>query len=217
MVKLLLAVYLVTVGSPRDLHIVYPRKGIGMVRSSGVNGVFYDTKTGRFASLLFIDGKWFNWYPDKRKKQIGGLLCRPDGTVLSGYFSLSPNNELLFNGQKVQQKDILWAMTGGGLYISNGKLIPTKEVKKREGWDDRILYHKHFSFLVIFKDGRIGLGVSVGGSSPEAVARQLLKQGAVHFLRLDGGSSTTYWKDRIPPKWMHHGFFIGVKMKTGEK
>lgn len=212
MVTFLLSLILVVTGRGEDLLFVYPKGKVNTeVVCSGVNGAFYDTKTKNFASLIFYKGKWYWWYPDRRFKELGGLVCYSDGRVVGGYFSLTKDNKLLFNGQLFTEKGVEWALTGGGLFLLDGKLVTSREVMRREGFSSYIVYHRWFSFVVVFGDGRIGLGVSLGGNTPEGVARYFKSKGAKFLLRLDGGSSTRYWKDRKPPKGIHHGFALPHK------
>lgn len=213
MFSIVLSILIVASGNGKNMELTVPRRGINaQTVSSGVNGAFFDTKTKNFASLLYFRGKWYWWYPDKRMKQVGGLVCYEDGKVAAGYFSLTQDNKLQFNGRPFTEKGVIWAVSGGGLYVVDGKLIPTSEVRRREKFSSRVYNHPFYSFIVVFKDGKVGLGVSLGSGSPETVARKLLKEkGIVHFLRLDGGSSTKYWIKRRPPYTIHHGFFFPVK------
>ncbi len=208
-------ILIVAIGRGEDVQITVPRKGIGVgVVSSGINGSFYDPPTGRFASLLYFHGKWYSWYPNRRIPKLGGLVCYEDGRVVGGYFSLTKSNILLFNGKPFSEKGVLWALTGGGLYVLNGKLLPLRKVRQEEWFSDlRIYYHRHFSFIFVFREKsggvKVGLGVSKGFGSPERVAQYLSrKYSLLYFLRLDGGSSTTYWRHRPPPNYIHHGFFF---------
>lgn len=212
MITLLLSFILVSSGRGTDLLFVYPKGKVNtQVVSSGVNGSFYDTKTNNFASLIFYKGRWYWWYPDRRVKQLGGLVCYSDGRVVGGYFSLSKDNKLLFNNQPFKEKGVEWAITGGGLFLVDGQIVPSREVMKREGFSSYIVYHRRFAFIVVFKDGTVKLGVSLGSNTPEEIARYYKIKGATYLLRLDGGSSTRYWRDRKPPKGIHHGFAFPSK------
>jgi len=52
---------------------------------AAVNGVFYCTRTGKLASLVWWEGKELGRLSVKCR---GGLVCTKEGTVLAGYFEV---------------------------------------------------------------------------------------------------------------------------------
>lgn len=208
MLPLILSFIIVAEGAPTDL--VFGGKHIKgqlvttdgrildrNIKGCGVNGVFYDTKTDRLASLVVFGGKVYGHYPNKKFKSIGGVVCYKDGKVEFGYFSDDGGK---FNGKPVKWQDVLWAFTGGGLFIKDGRLVGAKDWFRKEPFGRRIYNHNKFSFIALTKDGRLLLGVSYS-APPTTVAKLILNRyNVIGMLRLDGGSSTCHWKGKPAPK-----------------
>jgi hypothetical protein len=172
---------------------------------AAVNGVFFCTKTGYLASLVWWQGKEIAPLPAKVRR--GGLVCYKDGSIEAGYWQWK-GNKLTFNGKEIKPDQTLWALSGGGLWVVNGKALRLKEVKQRETLNDRILTCKDFSFILVWKDRRrVTLGISKNGASPERLAR--IYSGSFYaMLRLDGGRETFYFRNRKKPRWVNNA--IGV-------
>lgn len=175
--------------------------------TSGVNGTFFSTKPPyHLASLVYFNGKKYGEFPASETKRRGGLVCYKDGTVEAGYFTVE-KDMLLWNGRKPEWDKIQWAVTGGGLFLLNGKVFGARDVRRLESLPSRVVYHTHYSFIAVHKDRKkITLGVSRGWGSPERLAKKY-KDKYYAILRLDGGSQTAYWLHR-PPKHIHNGFFF---------
>jgi hypothetical protein len=173
--------------------------------SAAINGVFFCPQTKQLASLVWYHGKGIAPLPARVRR--GGLVCYRDGSVEAGYFEWR-GNKLTFNGKELKPQEVLWALSGGGLWVVNGRALSLNEVKQRETLNDRILTCKDFSFIVVWKDKRrLTLGVSKGGATPEGLAR--LYGDSIHaLLRLDGGRETFYFRNRKKPRWMNNA--IGV-------
>jgi hypothetical protein len=172
---------------------------------AAINGVFFCTKTNQLASLVWWQGKEIAPLPVGVRR--GGLVCYKDGSVEAGYFAWQ-GNKLTFNGKEIKPDQVLWAISGGGLWLKDGRALRLKEVKQRETLDDRILTCKDFSFILVWKDRRkVTLGVSQDGASPERLAR--IYSGSFYaLLRLDGGRETYYFRNRKKPRWVNNA--IGV-------
>jgi hypothetical protein len=172
---------------------------------AAVNGVFFCTKTNRLASLVWWHGKEIAPLPAGVRR--GGLVCHKDGSVEAGYFEWK-GNKLTFNGKEIKPAEILWAVSGGGLWLIDGKALNLKEVRQRETLNDRILTCRDFAFILVWKDRRkVTLGISKDGASPERLAR--IYEGSFYaMLRLDGGRETYYFHNRRKPKWVNNA--IGV-------
>jgi hypothetical protein len=134
-------------------------------------------------------------------------VCYRNGSVEAGYWEWK-GGKLLFNGKEIKPSQTLWALSGGGLWVKDGRALSLKEVKQRETLNDRILTCKDFSFIVIWKDRRrVTLGVSKGGATPAGLAR-LYGDSIYALLRLDGGRETYYFHNRRKPRWVNNA--IGV-------
>lgn len=198
------------------LQFIYPIRGHNHnVVSTGINGTFFCTKhPTHLAGLVFWDGKMWGQFPSKETHRRGGLICYKDGTVEAGYFEVNkkaksnppvPGGNLLFNGKPVNWKDVKWAITGGGLFLIDGKPLTAREVSKKENLSSYITTHSSYSFILVHKDRkRVSLGVSKRGIPPASLARKW-KENAYALLRLDGGSQTAYWIGRKPPKYVNNG------------
>jgi hypothetical protein len=172
---------------------------------AAVNGVFFCTKTHYLASLVWWHGKEIAPLPSGVKR--GGLVCYKNGVVEAGYFEWK-GGKLTFNGKEIKPEGVLWAVSGGGLWVINGKALRLKEVKQRETLNDRILTCQDFSFILVWKDRRkVTLGISKGGATPERLAR--IYEGSFYaMLRLDGGRETYYFRNHRKPRWVNNA--IGV-------
>jgi hypothetical protein len=172
---------------------------------AAVNGVFFCTKTGRLASLVWCHGKEIARLPARVRR--GGVVCYKSGFVEAGYWEWK-GGKLLFNGKEIKPADVLWAISGGGLWVVNGRALSLNEVKQRETLNDRILTCRDFSFIVVWRDRRkVTLGVSKGGATPERLAR-VYSRSFYAMLRLDGGRATYYFRNRRKPVWVNNA--IGV-------
>jgi len=173
--------------------------------SAAVNGVFFCPKTGQLASLVWYHGKEIAPLPAGVRR--GGLVCYKSGVVEAGYWEWK-GGKLTFNGKEIKPNEVLWAVSGGGLWLVNGRALSLKEVRQRETLNDRILTCKDFSFIVVWRDRRrVTLGVSKGGATPEKLGR-LYGDSIYALLRLDGGRETFHFRNRKKPKWMNNA--IGV-------
>jgi hypothetical protein len=182
-----------------------PLVNLNLKFRAAVNGVFFCTKTGYLASLVWWHGKEIAPLPAKVRR--GGLVCYKSGVIEAGYFAWR-GNKLTFNGKEIKPSHVLWAVSGGGLWLINGRALSLREVKQRETLNDRILTCKDFSFILVWKDRRrVTLGVSKGGASPERLAR-IYSKSFYAMLRLDGGRETYYFRNRKKPKWVNNA--IGV-------
>jgi hypothetical protein len=182
-----------------------PPINLNLKFSAAVNGVFFCTKTNRLASLVWWHGKEIAPLPSGVKR--GGLVCYRNGVVEAGYFAWR-NEKVTFNGKEIKSNEVLWAVSGGGLWLIDGRALSKKEVRQRETLNERILTCRDFSFILVWKDRRrVTLGVSKGGATPEKLA-QIYKGGFYAMLRLDGGRETFYFRNRRKPKWMNNA--IGV-------
>jgi hypothetical protein len=172
---------------------------------AATNGVFFCTKTNRLASLVWWHGKEIAPLPAGVKR--GGLVCYKDGSVEAGYWEWK-GGKLTFNGKEIKLSEVLWAVSGGGLWLKDGRALSLNEVRRRETLNDRILTCRDFSFILVWKDRRrVTLGISKGGATPERLAR--VYSGSFYaLLRLDGGRETFYFRNRRKPKWMNNA--IGV-------
>jgi hypothetical protein len=173
--------------------------------SAAVNGVFFCTKTYQLASLVWWQGKEIAPLPAKVRR--GGLVCYRNGVVEAGYWEWK-SGKLTFNGKEIKPAEVLWAVSGGGIWLVNGKALRLQEVKRRETLNDRILTCRDFSFILVWKDRRkVTLGISKEGATPERLAR--VYSGSFYaLLRLDGGRETYYFRNRRKPKWVNN--VVGV-------
>jgi hypothetical protein len=172
---------------------------------AAVNGVFFCTKTNRLASLVWWHGKEIAPLPAGVRR--GGLVCYRDGSVEAGYWEWK-GGKLTFNGKEIKPEETLWAVSGGGLWVVNGRALSLKEVRQRETLNDRILTCKDFSFILVWKDRRkVTLAVSKNYTTPEMLAR-LYGDSLYALLRLDGGRATYYFRNRRKPQWLNNA--IGV-------
>jgi len=179
--------------------------------AAGVNGTFFDRKTGYLAGFLVVDGKKLGEFPIHSTKVRGGIVCLVSGNVLSGYFkviegklyfSKSPMNynhiPENMRGIRVDEKflkQIRWAITGGGLFLLDGEVV--KNVGKKESLSNYIINHTKYSFILVHKDRRtITVGVSYKVKPYDLAAQLRGKYSA--FLRLDGGSSVTVFRGKKP-------------------
>jgi hypothetical protein len=172
---------------------------------AAVNGVFFCTKTNYLASLVWWNGKEIAPLPAGVRR--GGLVCYKSGLVEAGYWEWK-GGKLTFNGKEIKPAETLWAVSGGGLWLKDGKALRLKEVKRRETLNDRILTCKEFSFILVWKDRqKVTLGISKGGATPERLAR-IYSRSFYAMLRLDGGRETYYFRNRRKPRWVNNA--IGV-------
>lgn len=188
------------------LSLLFVWKENRSIVTSGINGTFFSTKPPyHLASLVWWDGKLLGSFPSTEAHKRGGLICYKDGRVEAGYFSVK-NNELYWNGRKMNFWDeVKWAMTGGGLFLLDGRVFSAKEVSQTEGLSLYITTHRRYSFIAVHKDRRtITLGVSLGWGPPSLLARKFQNK-YYAILRLDGGSQTAYWVKRKTPKFVHNG------------
>jgi hypothetical protein len=173
--------------------------------SAAINGVFFCPKTGQLASLVWWHGREIAPLPAVVRR--GGLVCYKSGLVEAGYFEWK-GNKVTFNGKEIKASDVLWAVSGGGLWVIDGRALSLNEVKQRETLNTRILTCRDFSFIVVWRDRRrVTLGVSKGWATPEKLGR-LYGDSIYALLRLDGGRETFYFRNRKKPKWMNNA--IGV-------
>jgi hypothetical protein len=173
--------------------------------SAAVNGVFFCTKTGYLASLVWWHGKEIAPLPANVRR--GGLVCYRNGYVEAGYFEWK-GGKVTFNGKVIKPNEVLWAISGGGLWVVNGRALSLREVKQRETLNDRILTCKDYAFFLVWKDRRkVTLGISKDGATPERLA-QIYSGSFYAMLRLDGGRETFYFHNRRKPKWLNNA--IGV-------
>ena len=182
-----------------------PPTNINFKFRAAVNGVFFCTKTNRLASLVWWHGKEIAPLPFGVRR--GGLVCYRNGLVEAGYWEWK-NAKLVFNGKEIKPAEVVWAVSGGGLWVINGRALSLKEVKRRETLNDRILTCRDFLFILVWKDRRrVTLGVSKDGATPERLAR--IYEGSFYaMLRLDGGRATYYFRNRKKPQWLNNA--IGV-------
>jgi hypothetical protein len=182
-----------------------PPTNIDYKFSAAVNGVFFCPKTKQLASLVWWHGKEIAPLPAPIKR--GGLVCYKSGVVEAGYWEWK-GGKLTFNGKEIKPEETLWAVSGGGLWVVNGRALSLTEVKQRETLNDRILTCRDFSFIVVWRDRRkVTLGVSKGGATPERLAR-VYSRSFYAMLRLDGGRATYYFRNRRKPVWVNNA--IGV-------
>ena len=178
----------------------------------GINGVFYCTKSRWLASLVWWDGRRLGEFPVKETPRRGGLVCHKDGTVEAGYFSVE-KGVLKFNGRKIKPEDVKWAISGGGLFLLDGKVISSKEVRRLEGLSSYIVSHRSYSFILVHKDRkRVVLGVSVGGVPPAVLARRYAGK-YYALLRLDGGGATTYFRNKKKPPYVNNAIGVPAEEK----
>jgi hypothetical protein len=172
--------------------------------ASAINGTFYDTKTGYLASLLFVDGKKIGEFPVTSTKVRGAFVCLKSGYVLVGYFKVI-QGKLHFSTKTVGEnglicdenfwKQVSWAVTGGGLFLLEGKAV--RNVRKREELPSRIVNLSRYSFLLLHNDEKTITGCVSYKHSPYEVARALEGK-YLAMLRLDGGSSVIVFKGKKP-------------------
>jgi hypothetical protein len=193
------------VASTLILSCSMPPVNLNLRFRAAVNGIFFCTKTNRLASLVWWHGKEIAPLPTKVRR--GGLVCYRNGYVDAGYWEWK-GGKLTFNGKEIKAADVLWAVSGGGLWLKDGRALRLQEVKRRETLNDRILTCRDFSFILVWKDRRkVTLGVSKSGATPERLAR--FYSGSFYaMLRLDGGRETYYFRNRRKPKWVNNA--IGV-------
>jgi hypothetical protein len=172
---------------------------------AAVNGVFFCTKTNRLASLVWWHGKEIAPLPAQIRR--GGLVCYRNGSVEAGYWEWK-GGKLTFNGKEIKPEETLWALSGGGLWVVDGRALSKNEVKRRETLNERILTCRDFSFILVWKDRRrVTLGISKCGATPERLAR-LYGDSIYALLRLDGGRETYYFRKQKKPRWLNNA--IGV-------
>lgn len=180
-----------------------------------INGTFYDAKTGSLASLLFVDGKKLGEFPVQSTRVRGGFVCLVSGEVWAGYFKVykgklyfSDNTLLNDVGIPCDEhfwKITKWAVTGGGLFLMNGKIV--QGVGRREGLSSYIVNHPRFSFLLLHKDRKTITGCISTTRSPYEIAK-MLEGKYLAMLRLDGGSSVIVFRGK-KPRWINNA--IGIK------
>lgn len=196
----------VVTGLALALTFIYSAGGLRppTTPSAGINGTFYSTKPPyHLASLVYWDGKIYGAFPAAETDCRGGIVCYKDGTVSVGYFTVK-KGELYFNGQKNKWDNVKWAITGGGLFLVDGKAMTAKEVSRKEKLSLYITRHTRYSFIAVHKDRRtVTLGVSLGWGAPEKLAK-LYKDKYYAILRMDGGSQTRYWT-KFAPRRIHNG------------
>ncbi|MEM0238423.1 MAG: hypothetical protein QXT00_02175 [Ignisphaera sp.] len=169
----------------------HPHYNTSTVFTYAVNGVFYSTKPPHnLASLVYWDGKFLGAFPATETARRGGLVCYKNGIVEAGYFTVE-RGELRWNGTRPNWQEIKWAITGGGLFLLDGKARTAAEVSRLERLSTYITTHKRYSFILVHKDRKrvtIGVATSV---PPSALAKRFAN---THYalLRLDGGSATWY-------------------------
>lgn len=199
-----------------------PPFNLDITYSSAINGTFYDTKSGYLAGLLIVDGKKIGEFPITSSKVRGGFVCFKSGYVEAGYFKVIDNklyfsrNHLTYShlpeksrGTVVNDeflKQVKWAITGGGLFLLEGE--PVKRVGAKENLSSYIVNHKRYSALLLHKDKKTITGIIVRGIKPEELAKSLVGKYSA-LLRLDGGSSTTYFKNKKKPSWINN--CVGVR------
>ena len=182
---------------------------------AAINGTFYDTETDLLASLLFVDGKRLGEFPVCSSKVRGGFVCLRSGEVLAGYFKVY-KDRLYFSDNPLLNdigllcdekfwKEVKWAVTGGGLFLKDGKVV--KNVGKKERLDSYIVNHPKFSFLLLHNDRRTISGCISFKRPPYEVAKAIEGKYSA-MLRLDGGSSVIIFKGK-KPRWVNNA--IGVK------
>jgi hypothetical protein len=206
MVVFQMVLHVVTaIASTLILSCSKPPVNLNLKFRAAVNGVFFCTKTNRLASLVWWHGKEIAPLPSGVKR--GGLVCYRNGYVEAGYWEWK-SGKLTFNGKEIKPAEVLWAVSGGGLWLVNGRALSLKEVKRWETLNDRILTCRDFSFILVWKDRRkVTLGVSKDGATPERLAR--IYSGSFYaLLRLDGGRETYYFRNRKKPRWVNNA--IGV-------
>lgn len=165
---------------PHNTHIVF---------SAAVNGVFYNTKRPHnLASLVYWDGKFLGAFPATDTRRRGGLVCYKSGVVEAGYFTVSKQG-LLWNGAPPKWEDIQWAISGGGLFLLNGKVFSARQVSNTEQLSTYITTNPRYAFILVHRDRkRVSIGIATN-IQPSALAKQVANK-YYAMLRLDGGSAT---------------------------
>lgn len=176
----------------------HPPYNTGVIFNAAVNGVFYNTRRPHnLASLVFWDGKFLGAFPATETKKRGGLVCYKDGTVEAGYFTVTKQG-LMWNGAPPKWENIKWAISGGGLFLLDGKPLSARHVSSTEQLSTYITTHPRYAFILVHKDRkRVSIGIA-RNIQPSALAKQFAGK-YYAMLRLDGGSATYYmFKAKIP-------------------
>jgi hypothetical protein len=95
-----------------------PRFNIDYSFSAAVNGVFFCPRRGHLASLVWWHGKEIAPLPARVRR--GGLVCYRNGSIEAGYWEWK-GGKLLFNGKEIKPSQTLWALSGGGLWVLDGR------------------------------------------------------------------------------------------------
>jgi len=179
-----------------------PSHNTSLTFSVAINGVFYNTKHPRvLASFVFWDGKILGAFPSTETRRRGGLVCYKDGYVEAGYFTVNEKGELLWNGKKPSWEKVKWAISGGGLFLLDGK--PVRGVGRLENLSSYIVNHPRYSYILVHKDRRtVTIGVS-NGTPPYSLVKRFVGE-YYAFLRLDGGGATASFRNRSIPRSVHN-------------
>lgn len=188
----------------------HPEHNTHLVFKFAVNGTFYNTRRPHnLASLVFWDGKKLGEFPKHSTRKRGGLVCYKSGTVEAGYFEVR-KEKLMWNGAPPKWDDIKWAITGGGLFLLNGKPIGALTVSKTEQLSSYITTHPRYSYILVHKD-RKTITIGISRQIPPATLAKQLANRYYALLRLDGGSATCLISSAKLPNGVHNivGFVRG--------